>query len=817
MQRISDMLGKVIDSYQIQEVLGKGGMGVVYKAIDTSLDKVVALKVMNPLLVEDERFLGRFKSEAKALGRLHHPHIVSVFALRHVEQHFFIVMEYIEGVNLADRIKGHGPMDWQDALPIIEQTLQAIDYAHRQQIIHRDVKPHNILLSPGGVAKMTDFGLAKIQAVHSDTKALTRTGFTGGTLYYMPPEQLEGLLHVDHRGDIYGLGMTYYELLAGRTPFDKLSSEFAILKAIDAHDFPRLSAFNAAVPEPLVRIVMKAIEREPDDRYQSADEVLKEIEAWKAGPQPEASKAKQATTPTPGTPEAPGILASLKAALAKGKKKDTDSVAKTVIKKAPSKAKAPPKVKTPPKPKTPPNASSKAPPEPPPKAPSRQPVAAPPKSPADEKKEPEPEPSKPVPETPKPGSEEQQSPAAEQRREPEPLKEAPVEVKQKKESDSESPKLAPEAPKQKEDRKPEPPKPTPAAPSPQPSPEPEAKRPVWRRLVVVVGVFVVLAALLYVGSQSLSPSTAVPADSTATEQMILFSLRTLPDSAAIFIDGQRVGSTPLIDYEIVAGTTAFRIEKPGYFVLDTLLILDLDQDSTFTFSLLEDVEEVDDPPDEQEPEVGALTINSEPAGADVLLDGRNVGQTPLTVPDLETRAYGLVLRKQGFQDYSGSITVAPGNANQVTTTLEAVVAAPVQVTVKPFGDIYIDGMLKAQGSAETYTEEITAGVYLVRARHPEFGTWDKQVMIDSSDPKDIVFDFNQTFDVRVTSEPDGAEILVDGQPVNTRTPAVIPVRAGQRTISVRRRGYLMEGAARRFTLERDWTDEPLHFPLRAVQ
>ena len=104
MQRVSDMLGKVIDSYQIQSVLGKGGMGVVYKAMDTSLDKVVALKVMNPHLSEDERFLGRFKSEAKALGRLHHPNIVSIFALRHVEHHLFIVMEFVEGANLAEHV-----------------------------------------------------------------------------------------------------------------------------------------------------------------------------------------------------------------------------------------------------------------------------------------------------------------------------------------------------------------------------------------------------------------------------------------------------------------------------------------------------------------------------------------------------------------------------------------------------------------------------------------------------------------------------------------------------------------------------------------
>jgi len=735
---------------------------------------------------------------------LQHPHIVSIFALRHVEPHFFIVMEYVEGMNLADYIKRHGAIAWQDALPIIEQTLRAIDYAHREHIIHRDVKPHNILISRAGVAKITDFGLAKIQAIHSDTKALTRTGFTGGTLYYMPPEQLEGLLHVDHRGDIYGLGMTYYEMLAGRTPFDKLSSEFTILKAIDAHDFPSLDQFNAALPEPLVRIVMKAIEREPDDRYQSASDMLREIEAWQADSQPDAPGEGRPAIAPPSPPEAPAaphVLSSLKAALAKGTqrffKKESDSIAKTVLQKAPLKAKAPPKAKTPTRAKTPPKVSSKALPETSPKLPPRPPVSPPsppPKPPSGEKKG----------------------------REPEPPKSVPVAPEQKKERDPEPPKSVPVAPEQKKERDPEPPKSVPVAPSPQPtsSPEPVPVPLMRRRSFLViggVGVFVLLAFLLYFGTQRLFQPAALTADSTATRQTVLFSLRTLPDTAMIFIEGLQVGSTPLIDYEISAGTTALRIEKPGYIPLDTSITLGINQDSTFTFSLLEEVVEIEATPAVRQPRVGALTINSEPSGADVLLDGQNVGQTPLRLPGLEIRAYELVFQKQGFQDYSESITVAPGNDNQMTATLTAIVTATLQITVIPLGDIYVDGILKAQGTREPYTEAFVVGVYRVRVQHPQFGAWARQVTIDSSDPQDIVFDFNQTFAVSVTSEPNKAEILVDGQLVDERTPAVIRVRAGQRTIAVQRKGYLMEGAARRLTLERDWTDEPLHFPLRAIQ
>lgn len=274
------MVGQVLDTYKILEVLGRGGMGVVYKARDTSLEKVVALKVMNPMLVEDTHFLGRFKAEARALGRLQHPNIVNVFAFRHIKPHLFIVMEFVEGGTLTDVVRAEGPQPWQAALPIMRQALRAIGYAHGLSVIHRDLKPRNIMLTTDRQVKITDFGLAKIQAASSETMVATRTGFTGGTLYYMPPEQLEGLLNVDHRGDIYSLGMSFFEMLAGQTPFDKTSSEFKILKAIDAHDFPALHEMNAEIPAGLASIIMRSIERDPGARYQTAEEMAQALDDW---------------------------------------------------------------------------------------------------------------------------------------------------------------------------------------------------------------------------------------------------------------------------------------------------------------------------------------------------------------------------------------------------------------------------------------------------------------------------------------------------------------------------------------------------------
>ena len=285
------MIGKSIENYKIIEVLGQGGMGVVYKAVDTDLDRTVALKVMNPSVASNEEFLARFKSEARVLGRLQHPHIVNVYAFRHVEPHLFIVMEYVGGGTLSDLINQYGAIPQNKALPIIKECLSALSFAHDSNIIHRDIKPQNVLLTGRGKVKFSDFGLAKIQ---EDTSMhVTRAGVSGGTLYYMPPEQAEALNKVDHRGDIYSFGMTMYHLLAGRLPFDKGASMLSVLKTIDEQRFPLPTSFNPELPEGLSRVIMRSLRKNPDERFQSMNEVLEAVEHY------ETIVRNQA--PTPGT------------------------------------------------------------------------------------------------------------------------------------------------------------------------------------------------------------------------------------------------------------------------------------------------------------------------------------------------------------------------------------------------------------------------------------------------------------------------------------------------------------------------------------
>ncbi len=270
------LIGKVIDGYRIDEVLGKGGMGIVYKAKDTTLDRDVALKIMDSNLARDENFLKRFQAEAKALAKLQNAHIVSIFSLRETQVGLFIVMEFVDGGTLSDRLKENGPMQPGEAVAVFRQILAAMGYAHEAGIVHRDIKPGNIMLTRNGVVKITDFGLAKVQ---QQASAVTMTIGTGGTLFYMSPEQVRGLANVDARGDIYSLGMTLYEAVTGRTPFSDSESDFDIRQSIVEGKIPPPDKFNPALPKPLVKVIQKAIDKSLDKRYQTAAEMLQALEA----------------------------------------------------------------------------------------------------------------------------------------------------------------------------------------------------------------------------------------------------------------------------------------------------------------------------------------------------------------------------------------------------------------------------------------------------------------------------------------------------------------------------------------------------------
>jgi serine/threonine protein kinase len=270
---------KTIDKYRLDAKLGEGGMGIVYKAWHTTLEKTVALKMMNPVISQNENFIKRFKAEAKALAKMENPHIVSVYDLLESEMGLTLVMQFVDGVSLHDMIERRGPIPHAEAIQIFEQVLEAIDYAHKLGILHRDIKPRNVMITKNGTAQVMDFGLAKMQ---QETQ-LTTAQSMGGTLPYMSPEQVKGLLNVDHRSDIYSLGMTLYEMLAGRTPFDSDSTSYHIQKEIVERKFPPPSKFYPGVPKPLARIVMQAIEKKPEKRFQSVEAFIHAIKDFETG------------------------------------------------------------------------------------------------------------------------------------------------------------------------------------------------------------------------------------------------------------------------------------------------------------------------------------------------------------------------------------------------------------------------------------------------------------------------------------------------------------------------------------------------------
>jgi serine/threonine protein kinase len=267
-------IGKVLDNYRILERLGIGGMGVVFKAIHIKLDKIFAVKIIAPGLALNENFIRRFETEAKALAKFEDPNIVRIYDLRTANDQWFIVMEYVEGTTLSDLIEKYGRIPWRKAIPLFKQMLSAISHAHEAGIIHRDIKPNNIMLTDSGIVKITDFGLAKDQANVGQTMTVS----SGGTLFYMSPEHVKGFSFIDARSDIYTLGMTFYEMITGTVPLKDIESDFDIREAIVRKEFEKPSSFEKRIPANLDNIIMKAIRKNPDERYQTADEMLNAIE-----------------------------------------------------------------------------------------------------------------------------------------------------------------------------------------------------------------------------------------------------------------------------------------------------------------------------------------------------------------------------------------------------------------------------------------------------------------------------------------------------------------------------------------------------------
>lgn len=270
---MENYVGKRLDGrYEIQEIIGVGGMSVVYKAYDNVDDRIVAVKILKDEFADDAEFVRRFKNESKAIAVLSHPNIVKVYDVSFGEKLQYIVMEYVDGITLKEYILKQKLITWNDAVFFTTQILKALQHAHDKGIVHRDIKPQNIMLLSTGNIKVTDFGIARFS--RTETKTLTENAI--GSVHYISPEQAKGEF-TDERADIYSLGVVFYEMLAGEVPFEADSAVSVALMQLQK-DPKKLTEINPDIPLGIEQICIHAMQKNPDDRYQTATEMLIDLE-----------------------------------------------------------------------------------------------------------------------------------------------------------------------------------------------------------------------------------------------------------------------------------------------------------------------------------------------------------------------------------------------------------------------------------------------------------------------------------------------------------------------------------------------------------
>jgi serine/threonine-protein kinase len=281
-------IGSTVGDYQVVGVLGAGGMGQVYKVRNVISDRVEAMKVLLPDLVNQPDLADRFLREIKVQASLEHPNIAALHTAVRVENQLLMLMEFVEGVTLDQRLK-NGPLPAAEAVNYVMQVLAALDYAHARGVVHRDIKPANMMRTPGGIIKLMDFGIARSSADHK----LTQTGTTVGSLYYMSPEQIQGVTTPDARSDIYSVGVSLYELVTGKRPFDG-DSQFAIMSAhLQGTPIPPVT-IDPRLPQLLNDVILMSVAKDAGARFQTAGAMRNALASLVAEP-----KAATAQVPVP--------------------------------------------------------------------------------------------------------------------------------------------------------------------------------------------------------------------------------------------------------------------------------------------------------------------------------------------------------------------------------------------------------------------------------------------------------------------------------------------------------------------------------------
>ena len=276
---LAERWGKIprslVEGFRLEALMGEGSMGAVFKAEQLSLHRPVAVKILTPRLAANERFLKRFQREARAVARLNHPNVVSGIDVGESQGYHYFVMEFVEGPTLLDLLEGSGPMEPLAATRFVLQVARALDHAARNNLVHRDVKPANVIVTKGGIAKLCDLGLAK---EIDESGGETSEGRAMGTPLYISPEQARGDADIDIRSDLYSLGATYYHALTGRPPFDGPTHAVIMAKHL-TEDLVPVHELRADVPAGCAAICERLLEKDREDRCESPGEVIEELEA----------------------------------------------------------------------------------------------------------------------------------------------------------------------------------------------------------------------------------------------------------------------------------------------------------------------------------------------------------------------------------------------------------------------------------------------------------------------------------------------------------------------------------------------------------
>jgi serine/threonine protein kinase len=286
----SKWVGKTLEGYEIVEFLGKGGMGSVYKARQVSMDRFVAIKILNEKLVKDREFIERFLHEAKAAGRLNHPNIIQVIDVGLSNGTYFFSMEYVDGPSVSRILKENGKIPAEDSLDIVVATAEALAFAHRNAMIHRDVKPDNIMINSDGHVKLADLGLAR-NPDEEMVDVVNGKKIVWGTPSYMSPEQAMGM-KLDGRSDLYSLGATWFHMLAGRPPFEGKSGPETMQQHISA-PLPSLLEVNRDVPAEVIAMLEKLLRKRPEDRFQAGDDLAQAIADFRRRQRAQARESPQ--------------------------------------------------------------------------------------------------------------------------------------------------------------------------------------------------------------------------------------------------------------------------------------------------------------------------------------------------------------------------------------------------------------------------------------------------------------------------------------------------------------------------------------------